>query len=442
MVHNLWLMMSLSGSVILIFYILLYPIAKRYFSVAWRYRVLKVSLAFYLIPFPACLSGIRNIIVGFFPQTVGIFCKPDILWNTSCAIYLYGDSVHVSSGLEKMLIVMLGSGIFSLTVILLYVLRYWKTRKICLKYSNIPIEQERQDSFNILKKEVGIRRNVKLLCSQYCKTPITIGIHSLAVIIPPWDESETGKDLYQDVLKHELLHIKHGDLLIKFFGMTAMAVHWFNPFVYILYREISNISEIYCDSIVLEEKEEKARKAYGELLLRLATEKSFANNDFTVGILGGSSKKDFKRRILEMKTVRKNKKILSAAATALICVMSVGTAYAYTEPVKITYEQGECAEQGFDFQFTVGKSKLQIDELPYEHFFVDDTGNVYEINDKNNVTRSTCRHQYTAGTATYHDKNNSRDCTVAEYEALRCSACGYVKRGNEINVLTYKKCPH
>ena len=68
--------------------------------------------------------------------------------------------------------------------------------------------------------------------------------------------------------------------------MAAIAVPWFNPFTYILYNEILNISEIYCDSIVLRGKEEQERKAYGELLLKLAVQKSMASNEFAVGILG------------------------------------------------------------------------------------------------------------------------------------------------------------
>lgn len=49
--HNILLVMSLSGSVTVLSYILIYPIAKRYFSFACRYWILKIALAFYLIPF-------------------------------------------------------------------------------------------------------------------------------------------------------------------------------------------------------------------------------------------------------------------------------------------------------------------------------------------------------------------------------------------------------
>ncbi|MEZ3468594.1 MAG: M56 family metallopeptidase [Schaedlerella sp.] len=442
MLTNFLLIMSLSGSVILLLYLLVSPIAKRYFSLAWRYRILKIALAFYLIPFPAVLPEIRDSIFGFCPLAVDLLSRPVSLMNTSYAIYADGGSLYVSSGLEKMLIFILGMGVLSFAVISWYALRYWKMRKICLNYSDIPVGQKQQDIFHSIKNELDIRRNVKLLCSEYCKVPITMGICSPTVIIPPWNRDEVDQDLYHDVLKHELVHIKHRDVLIRFLGIAAIAVHWFNPFTYILYNEILNISEIYCDSIVLRGKEEQERKAYGELLLKLAVQKSMASNEFAVGILGGNSKRAFKRRIVEMKTVRKNKRILSALITALISLMGGLTVCAYDPPVNITDHGPVYAEQGFDFQFTVGELKLEVEELPYEQFFVDDAGNVYEIKGDSNDTRAACKHKYVAGTTTSHSKNSSGGCTVTVYEAQRCLLCGYIKKGDKINLITYEKCLH
>ena len=442
MTNNFLLIMSLSGSVILLLYLLVSPIAKRYFSVSWRYRILKIALAFYLIPFPVILSEIKDSIVGFCPPVVELLSPPVSLLNTSCAIYADGSSLYVSSALEKMLIFILGTGLLSFVVISWYALRYWKRRKTCLEYSNIPVGQERRDMLHAIKNELDIRRNVKLLCSEYCKAPITMGIASPTVIIPPWNRDEVDQNLYHDVLKHELVHVKNRDVLIRFLGMAAIAVHWFNPFTYILYNEILNISEIYCDNIVLRGKEEPARKAYGELLLKLAVQKSMTGNEFSVGILGGNSKRAFKRRIVEMKAVRKNKRILSALMTALISLMGGITVCAYDPPVNITDYGPVYAEQGFDFQFTVGELKLEAEELPYEQFFVDEAGNVYEIKDDNNYTRATCKHKYVAGTVSYHSKNSSGGCSVTTYEAQRCSLCGYVKKGEEISFTRYGKCPH
>ena len=47
---NMFFVMSLSGTVVFVFYLLLYPLSKRYFSLEWRYNLLKIALMFYQIP--------------------------------------------------------------------------------------------------------------------------------------------------------------------------------------------------------------------------------------------------------------------------------------------------------------------------------------------------------------------------------------------------------
>ena len=54
MIQNLLFMMSLSGTVVFVFYLAIYPVARRYFSIRWRYGILKMAMAFYLIPFSLC----------------------------------------------------------------------------------------------------------------------------------------------------------------------------------------------------------------------------------------------------------------------------------------------------------------------------------------------------------------------------------------------------
>ena len=64
------------------------------------------------------------------------------------------------------------------------------------------------------------------------------------------DQLEGSKQLL--VLRHELFHIKHRDLLLKFFGMAVMALHWYNPLAYFLYYEICVTRELVCDKNVIE----------------------------------------------------------------------------------------------------------------------------------------------------------------------------------------------
>lgn len=46
------------------------------------------------------------------------------------------------------------------------------------------------------------------------------------------------------ILMHELTHYERGDIFYKWFAMTIQSIHWFNPFVYIVLREIVTECEV------------------------------------------------------------------------------------------------------------------------------------------------------------------------------------------------------
>lgn len=49
------------------------------------------------------------------------------------------------------------------------------------------------------------------------------------------------------VIHHELIHLKRKDLWVKAFTLGASALHWFNPLVHILQKDIHTWSELSCD---------------------------------------------------------------------------------------------------------------------------------------------------------------------------------------------------
>ncbi len=66
MFRNLLFTMSLSGSIVMVLYLILYPLARKYFPLVWRYRVLKVAMFFYLIPIAECKYYILIILKRLF----------------------------------------------------------------------------------------------------------------------------------------------------------------------------------------------------------------------------------------------------------------------------------------------------------------------------------------------------------------------------------------
>lgn len=72
------------------------------------------------------------------------------------------------------------------------------------------------------------------------------------------------------VLRHERMHIKRKDNVIKPLAWAALCLHWFNPLVWAAFRLMCCDMEMSCDERVLRGMDEREKAGYGEALLRLS----------------------------------------------------------------------------------------------------------------------------------------------------------------------------
>lgn len=440
MFQNILFAMSLSGNMVFILYILTYPLSKKYFTLEWRYRILKIAIVFYLIPIPICKYLIMDIIHSILPQLWDKINNTLVAIDKKYIIIVSQDFIKFSSKVRYMLIAILVVGIVAFAIIQKHIIQYWKWKNICFVTSGKPTHLE-QELFYKIKKEMEIKKRVELVCSEYCNSPMTSGILSSVMIFPKWEDS-IDVNKYEYMLRHELVHIKHYDLLIKYIGLLVMAVHWYNSLVYIMFHEISVISEMYCDSVVIGGKGEEERKQYGELILKLAVQNEFTTKgQFFIGMANGRSKWVYKRRILEMKRDTKYKVVLPVIMTSFICIAGGITAFAYEPPRTVFNDIGYDLEG--DINFAIEAEEIRRAELPSDYFFVDDSENIFDLSkaDKNN--RILCFHDFSVhGTLNDHKKDGKGGCITNSYEAKYCSICSDVKVGELKSTLTYKSCPH
>ncbi|MFL0194224.1 DUF5301 domain-containing protein [Clostridium sp. WILCCON 0269] len=76
------------------------------------------------------------------------------------------------------------------------------------------------------------------------------------------------------ILKHEQIHIKRFDYLIKPTAFLALCLHWFNPLVWISFMLMSKDMEMSCDERVLKEFGIQIKKDYSTSLLSLSVNKN------------------------------------------------------------------------------------------------------------------------------------------------------------------------
>ena len=102
------------------------------------------------------------------------------------------------------------------------------------------------------------------------------------------------------ILAHERTHLDKGDHWIKMIGFLALALHWFNPLVWVAYICLCKDIEMACDERVVRFMEVEERKSYSAALLSCSSRQfHFAASPVAFGEV------NVKKRILSVLNYKK-----------------------------------------------------------------------------------------------------------------------------------------
>jgi len=97
---------------------------------------------------------------------------------------------------------------------------------------------------------VHLQRTVRLKSHRDVRVPLTWGFLKPVVLIPDGHEAWT-EEQRSSTLIHELSHIKRADFLVMVLVRLSLAVFWFNPLSWFVFRRLKNEQEEACDELVL-----------------------------------------------------------------------------------------------------------------------------------------------------------------------------------------------
>lgn len=117
-----------------------------------------------------------------------------------------------------------------------------------------------------LKLSAAVRTPDGAWESDRVDSPFVLGFFPPKIYLPL---GLTG-DTRRYVLLHERSHIRRGDHIVKVLAFLALAVHWFNPLLWVSWFLSCRDMEAACDEAVLRRSPEDIRKNYSAALLSLA----------------------------------------------------------------------------------------------------------------------------------------------------------------------------
>lgn len=433
--------MTLAGSIIVLIFLLLDWIGKERLYARQKYLLLKIALGFYLIPSVPIAMTYREIwllLQNNIPELINKeLPKVEV---AKYVIYHTDEGAIFNRNLDVLMLITVIWFLVACIVLLVGTLKSVMEINKMVKCSSKTNNKYIKLLLEKYNEDYRIRRKIDVYECPVRVTPFTVGVFRPKIFVYA---KENERDLELS-LKHEMIHIKRGDVLFKQLATLAKYIHWFNPLVYFLRKWIENICELACDEMVIENADIKMRKDYAGLILANARD----SKEIKVAY-GLSSEEILEERISCIMGNKQKKKWNKVVVGLLMGVLVFANSLtALANPVVTEVEKADFQKEvdyEYEFVFTSADDLFVVDmgEIIYDTQFVDESGNIYPVSLGEPIeTMTVCNHIYVSGKIQRHIVNSNGGCVVEEYNAQRCTKCGYIIWGDFLSSHTYAVCPH
>lgn len=313
-----FLIISVTTSLLIVSLLLLTPLLRKRYTAKWTYWLWMVLAIRLLLPFNFSFSNslvniqlpessiMNTAIQGIVPSAQS---EPTIVAQpvqTVVEPVVHGPSLIFILAM----IWLIGVVLF----FLYHVAGYYTFRKQALRWSR-PIANEQVTSrINSVFVEMRVPTSIiAVLTSEKVPNPMLVGFRKPLLFLPHEQYSEEELEF---IIKHELVHYKRHDMLYKLLLLTVQALHWFNPFVWLLVRETSREIELYCDDTVVSKQSLAYRKQYCEAILSAMQKPSPRFLALSTNFSGG--KDTMKQRFKSILNMKKKRNGVSLLCTVVL----------------------------------------------------------------------------------------------------------------------------
>lgn len=322
------LIMSLVGSVLTGVMSLFRPITKKIFGYSWHYYIWLCVLIVMLIPvrFNVNPTSAPSIItqteqteqtaqqtsVGNQPETTENITPADTAQKPQVLQKIFGIWNRIVYNRVSILAWLWLIGAMLLT--LLNIARY-----ISL---NVKI---RKNGEIISLPEIGkyTNRKIDVRMWENIASPFMTGVFRPTLVLP---KAELSDEQLHNILCHEMTHFKRNDILYKWFAELVKCVHWFNPVVWYVSKQITTECEISCDMAVTKNMSDGEKMSYINTILSLLPTGKSKQLPLTTQM--ASSKKILKRRFIMIKNKKTTSRFMSVISAVIAVAMLSTTVFA------------------------------------------------------------------------------------------------------------------
>ncbi len=334
------LSLSVSGALLLLLILGLRSLYKNRFSKRWQYYIWIIVALRFLLPFTPDTTIVGSLFEKFDTAAITneIPTSPNVpvpvgTGNDKAEPIWANQEITVSATRESFNKYVCLFFIWSALALVLFV------RKVTVYQGFIQYIKAGNKEVSDIKilnllsdceEKLNIKTRVELSCNPLIDSPMLIGFFRPRIILPIGELED--KELFY-IFVHEMIHYKQRDMFYKWLIQIVVCVHWFNPFVYLLEKEVNKSCELSCDEKVIAVLDDKEKREYGDTLISFLKSNNLYKSSLASVTLTEGAEQLKERLGAIMKFRKKSKAIIAITAifTVAVCVCFFVTG-AYAAP--------------------------------------------------------------------------------------------------------------
>lgn len=306
------LLTSCIGAALSIVLLVLRPLTKRHFSSSWHYYLWLVVLVVMMVPWRLPLSVTRAIPIPTHMVEQAVAFDSTAAINGALFPDLSGGiapAAPVSTATLAYVWLAVAAALFAAK--LLRYAAFWRRVRRDTRPCTCP------EAAAFTRKPPRVRVGTAI------SSPQLVGLFRPTLLLP---QTLLSAEQLGHVLSHEMTHLKRCDLMYKWFAFLVKCVHWFNPMVYVINRQIRLECEISCDLSVVKTMDAQARERYIHTILWLLSGEGACGSGFATEMVGNLRTLKRRFRIIQKKpTISKTARWMSLGVAVILAAAALLT---------------------------------------------------------------------------------------------------------------------
>lgn len=431
-------LMTFAGSALFVGYLCWEKVLKKSMTQCMKYSALLVVMLVYAVPWIWVKGIYRYFIESFWPGEVAVGANGLVdVANIETQEVAYQTKEYQFSTLVVTIWFTIGVVLLIIRIVK-YLMKRHALHALAIKCRDRDLEL----TLEALRETLRYKRRPEVVWTRVDNETFTLGaIRPVIFLQKRYAEGE----LYW-ILKHEMMHIVRMDLLVKLLAEFICCLHWFNPLVYFLERQVKYLCETSCDERVIKGCTDEECEKYIDLLDRNKNSNSM-NVPFGSALQGNGGEVD--KRIALMRgrrNIKRGEKVGAMCVFAFFIFLDSLTGLAYPNVHHVKDAVIEAAEDAIDgnnfwiYDYAEDGYGTYVDVVLYDEQFVDEDEQIYPatiVEEKEGCSE----HDIVPGVVQIH-KKDGQGCTLETYDGTRCSECGNVWKGDLLYITNKMPCPH